>query len=115
MKKTIRKNKISKIDKLIRKKYFKKQEYKEVTQFFGDLNQNKSENLVEYNYGSFFVGSLSNGLPNGHGFYRLIDGSMYKGNWINGKLEGYATGIDKFGNKLIGNYEDDIRHSFGVD
>lgn len=58
---------------------------------------------------------MKNGLPNGLGFYRLIDGSMYKGKWKNGKLEGYGIGIDKFGNKLIGYYKDDKRFLFGID
>ena len=44
--------------------------------------------MLKWKDGRFYIGELSKGKMNGYGEETLLDGSIYKGNYVNGIREG---------------------------
>ena len=51
---------------------------------------------------------------NGQGTYKYSDGTKYKGQWKNGKLDGQGTYIYPDGSKYVGQFEDGQRNGQGT-
>ncbi len=60
-----------------------------------------------------YKGEIENGLPNGQGVGKTIDGHKYEGGWKDGKRHGEGTITYPIGDKYIGEFKDGKRHGQG--
>ena len=77
--------------------------------------QRRKENKYFYNDGKYYIGDMKNGLPNGKGIKYLEDGKIrYKGEFINGKREGYGIYYFSNGNYYKGEWKNNKQHGKGT-
>ena len=78
----------------------------------------KNGNIVQgsaiYPGGSIYKGEFEEGKPNGQGTFIYADGSKYIGEWKNGKNHGQGISIWKDGRKYVGEFIDDKPHGEGT-
>ena len=68
-----------------------------------------------YQSGNYYIGPLTNGLPNGKGKKYFNNGNFYEGAFINGKANGYGKGFyGNGGHYYIGQWKDNMRHRKGI-
>lgn len=82
----------------------------------GDLFKGKVDSQLNLIEGEFFYNSTKaaytgtfnkNGQPHGLGKRSLPDGTIYDGNWIDGKFRGYGKKINSDGSLIEGNFVSD--------
>jgi hypothetical protein len=62
--------------------------------------------IMKYSNGSMFSGQWENGRMHGNGTVRWEDGSMYSGQWVNGKRTGYGTYTWPNGESYVGEWKE---------
>lgn len=78
----------------------------------GDCENGKGRFV--YKNGDKYIGEFKNSVPHGRGAYYGVNGSVYKGPFVNGKRQGYGTFIWATGEKYIGEYKNNVRHGEGI-
>ena len=79
--------------------------------------QQRKENKCFYCYedGKYYIGDMKNGLPNGKGIKYYKDHKVrYKGEFIDGKKEGYGIQFSANGYYYIGEWKNNRRHGKGT-
>ena len=56
----------------------------------------------QYEDGSVYSGTFRNGLQNGTGNYKLINGYEYSGDWVDGEIKGNGTARYPNGSVYVG-------------
>jgi hypothetical protein len=64
--------------------------------------------------GSVYTGTLSNGIPDGHGHFLQHDGTQYEGDVRMGKVEGMAEAMYPNGNSYKGEFKNGKRDGIGT-
>jgi hypothetical protein len=64
--------------------------------------------------GSVYTGTLSNGIPDGHGHFLQHDGTQYEGDVRMGKVEGMAEALYANGNEYTGQFRNGKRDGTGT-
>ena len=59
---------------------------------------------IDYNDGSYYIGDIYNGYPNGYGTYYFINGDIYEGDFLNGKFHGSGIFTYANGDKYVGGF-----------
>lgn len=67
---------------------------------------------ILYPDGSKYFGVLKDGKYF-QGDFTFVDGSIYSGNWIDGKLNGYGTSTSKNGSVYVGEWKDNKKNGKG--
>lgn len=62
--------------------------------------------IMRYDNGSIFSGQWENGKMHGNGMVRWEDGSIYSGQWVHGKRSGFGTYIWPNGDSYVGEWKD---------
>ena len=65
-----------------------------------------TEERIEFEDGSVYVGEVKDGKRHGRGTYTYSDGEKYEGEWKDGKEEGRGTYTYPDGEKYEGEYKD---------
>ena len=67
----------------------------------------RGEGTLYAPYGEVYTGTLTDGVPDGHGYFREQDGSQFEGEVRMGKLSGMAEALYANGDDYKGEWKDD--------
>ena len=70
--------------------------------------QDDSQGRLEY------LGEVSHSVPDGLGVMRWRDGTLFEGDWSQGKNNGLGRESYPTGSHFLGQFQDDTRHGLGV-
>ncbi len=70
--------------------------------------------VMKYENGSVYSGQWRDGRMHGNGAMRWEDGSRYSGNWVHGKREGYGSYHWPWGDSYVGGWKDNRMHGQGT-
>ena len=69
---------------------------------------------MKYPNGSVYTGQWKDGRMHGNGAIRWCDGSAYAAQWVNGKRSGYGTYVWAGGDRYTGHWDDNRMSGFGT-
>ncbi len=76
--------------------------------------KNPDTYLFEINHDRGYVGSIVNGKRNGKGRSSYADGTIYDGNWVEDKREGFGVFTWPNGMKFEGEFKNNVRYGKGI-
>ena len=89
--------------------------FKPIENGYYDNNNNRQGNFIyKYKDGSVYIGNYKDGRRHGKGTFTWENGNKYKGNWQNGKMSGIGTYIWKNGIKDVGEFKNGALNGFAI-
>ena len=78
-------------------------------------SENNENKKIVHEDGSYYIGQIKNGLPDGKGKDYYCDGKVkYEGDFIEGKREGNGKIYFSDGNYYIGEWKNNLQHGNGT-
>ena len=74
----------------------------------------EGEGIFKWKDGSMYKGNFNKGNINGNGIFNWQDGRIYKGEFLNGEIEGKGEFIWPNNHKYIGSYIKGKKNGFGI-
>jgi len=65
--------------------------------------------------GSLYCGNWTEGLRAGNGVYTSINGALFSGSWLNDRFQGRGVYVSEFDQVYTGDFENGLKHGSGVE